>query len=71
MIETYLKIINTNDIQIRKINLANSKEDNSNGIESSKLEYNFNKINENYDWMFSLSRGDMGFSHGISNKTGY
>jgi hypothetical protein len=71
MIETKLRVNHTSNIQIKTIDLTNSKIDNNNGYENSKLEYNTGIINEDYDWMFNLSKGNMGFPHGISNKTGY
>ena len=48
-----------------------SKIDNNYGYENSKLEYNTGIINEDYDWMFNLTKGNMGYPHGNSNKTGY
>jgi hypothetical protein len=71
LIETKLRVNSDSSIQIKEINLFNSKLDTINGYETSSLDYNNGIVKEEYDWMFDLSKGDMGFPHGISNKTGY
>ena len=71
IIETYLRVNPNSTIQIKNIYLANSEIDNNYGYEKSSLDYNTGIVKEDYDWMFDLSKGNMGFPHGISNKTGY